>query len=34
MMETLSIVVPCLNEQEAIPLFYSAVLKGRDGCGV
>lgn len=26
-METISIVIPCLNEQEAIPLFYSAFLK-------
>ena len=34
MMETLSIVVPCLNEQEAIPLFYSAVLKEPAGMDV
>ena len=34
MMETLSIVVPCLNEQEAIPLFYSAVLKETAGMDV
>ena len=34
MMETLSIVVPCLNEQEAIPLFYSAVLKETVGMDV
>ena len=33
-METLSIVVPCLNEQEAIPLFYSAVLKETAGMDV
>ncbi|MCI6377972.1 MAG: glycosyltransferase family 2 protein [Clostridiales bacterium] len=26
-METISIVVPCLNEQEAIPLFYDAFLR-------
>ncbi len=26
-METISIIVPCLNEQEAIPLFYEAFLK-------
>lgn len=34
-MKTISVVVPCLNEQEAIPLFYSVFLKERrDGCGV
>ena len=33
-METLSIVVPCLNEQEAIPLFYSAFLKETAGMDV
>ena len=33
-METLGIVVPCLNEQEAIPLFYSAVLKETAGMDV
>ena len=26
-METISIIVPCLNEQEAVPLFYEAFLK-------
>ena len=26
-MEKLSIVVPCFNEQETIPLFYPAVQK-------
>ena len=34
MMEMLSIVVPCLNEQEAIPLFYSAFLKETAGMDV
>ncbi|MCI5956525.1 MAG: glycosyltransferase family 2 protein [Clostridiales bacterium] len=30
-METISIIVPCLNEQEAIPLFYEAFLKDTAG---
>ena len=33
-METLSIVVPCLNEQDAIPLFYRAFLKETAGMDV
>ena len=34
MMETISVVVPCFNEQEAIPLFYSAFLKETAGMDV
>lgn len=30
-MDTLSIVVPCYNEQEALPLFHAAVSKVMDG---
>ena len=33
-MKTISVVVPCLNEQEAIPLFYSAFLKETAGMDV
>ena len=26
-MDKISIVIPCYNEQEAIPIFYSAIIK-------
>lgn len=33
-METLSVVVPCLNEQEAVPLFYEAFFRETAGMDV
>ena len=30
-MKTLSVIIPCLNEQEAVPLFYQAFFEGNPG---
>ena len=33
-MKKLSVVIPCYNEEEAVPLFYEAFLKENEGLNV